>query len=386
MSLGNDNLLRYAATLAELEKNGNLRVLPEVEHSGDRVVVAGENLMNFSSNDYLSIATDGELRREFFEAVDIAEMQMGATSARLLSGNYSAHRKLENTLEELFSRPVLTFSTGYGMNSGILPAVVGSSTLILADKLVHASLIDGIKLSGAKYRRFQHQNLEQLEKYIEEAKGQFAEIIVVVESVYSMDGDVCDLRRLVEIKKKYPSVMLYVDEAHAIGVRGLRGLGIADEMGVMDDIDFLCGTFGKAIGSVGAYVVCDNILKQFLVNRMRTFIFNTALPPINALWTEWVISRLDSFGGRRASLERVSKLLRSGLEAKGYAMPSESHIIPVVVGQSDEAVALSQTLRGEGIYALAVRPPTVPEGTSRLRLSLTSAVEENDVKKLIELL
>ncbi|MFI3287433.1 MAG: 8-amino-7-oxononanoate synthase [Rikenellaceae bacterium] len=377
---------RLTDTLKVLESAGNLRVLPGVEHSGSSVVVEGRGLMNFSSNDYLSIATDMELRREFFESVDMTQMQMGATSSRLLSGNYSAHRELEKTLEELFGRAALTFSSGYGMNSGLLPAVVSSQTLILADKLVHASLIDGIKLSGAQYRRFKHQNFQQLEKYIKEAEGKFLEVIVVVESIYSMDGDVCDLRGLVEIKRKYPTVMLYVDEAHAIGVRGRRGLGVAEEMEVIGDIDFLCGTFGKAIGSVGAYAVCDRVVKEFLINRMRTLIFNTALPPLNMLWTEWVMQRLEGFTERREALERVSGLLRSGLMEKGYSMPSESHIIPVVVGQSIEAIALSERLRGEGVYALAVRPPTVPEGTSRLRLSLTSSVGENDVKKLIEII
>ncbi len=374
-------MIDFAAKLSEIQSEGNLRRLPEVEHCGGNVLVDGRKLLNFSSNDYLAIHSDSSLQDRFFAECDC--LQLGSTSSRLLSGNYSSHRKLESTLAELFGRSALTFSTGYQMNSGILPAVCSSRTLIIADKLVHASIIDGLKLVEGKFMRFAHQNFKQLRDLIEKYHGEYSEIIIVVESIYSMDGDVCNLAELVEIKNHYDNVMLYVDEAHAVGVRGARGLGVAEEQGVIGDIDFLCGTFGKAIGSVGAYVICSEVIKEYLINKMRTLIFTTALPPINAEWTRWVLEHLEEMTDRRNKLNAVSEQLRNGLVAKGLEMPSESHIVPVMVGESEAAVALSLKLQGEGIYVLAVRPPTVPRGTSRLRLSLTASVTTDNIQQLL---
>lgn len=377
-----NNYTIYNSQLSEIESEGNLRSLPAVEHRGGKVIVGGRELVNLSSNDYLSIASDRELRDKFFKTLPEERLLLGATSSRLLSGTYLAHSELERTLEELFSREALTFSSGYGMNCGMLGALVTSRTLILCDKLVHASIIDGVKLSGAKSMRFRHNDFLHLESLLRKYHREYAQMIIVVESIYSMDGDICDLRQLVDIKRRYPSVMLYVDEAHAIGVRGRRGLGVAEEMGVIEDIDILCGTFGKAVGSVGAYVVCDRVIKELFVNKMRSFIFNTALPPLNCEWTRWVLEHLEGFTERREFLCSISKELRDGLEAKGYEMPSESHIVPVMVGDSAKAVALSDELKEDGYYALAVRPPTVRVGTSRLRISLNSSVQS--VKRLLE--
>ena len=181
------------------------------------------------------------------------------------------------------------FNSGYHANTGILPAVSNAQTLILADKLVHASLIDGIRLSSAKCIRYRHNDASQLQRLVSENHNLYAQIIIVTESIFSMDGDKADLCALVRLKKSYSNVLLYVDEAHAFGVRGEKGLGCAEEQDCINDIDFLVGTFGKAIASAGAYIVCRQVIREYLINKMRTFIFTTALPPVNIQWTAWVL-------------------------------------------------------------------------------------------------
>lgn len=270
------------------------------------------------------------------------------------------------------------------MNVGILPAITDKSTLILADKLVHASLIDGIRLSEARCIRYRHQDYVQLEQLLKKYHGTFSRIIIVTESIFSMDGDVARLDILSDFKRHYPGVMLYVDEAHAVGVRGETGLGVAEEQGCMGDIDFLCGTFGKALASIGAYVVCTKVLHDFLVNRMRTLIFTTALPPINVAWTHFVFERLSDMKLKRERLGMLSHCLCDALKKRGYPCSSESQIVPVLVGDSHAAVIKAEEMQRKGFYVLPVRPPTVPEGTSRLRISLCADMDGLD--NLIDML
>ena len=248
--------MKEEQTLHALEQEGNLRTLPEARHDGIWIWQDGRRMLNLSSNDYLGLASDAALQDEFWRSVPERDRLLSASSSRLLTGNFTAHRELEALLAGRFGREsALTFSSGYHANTGILPAVADAHTLILADKLVHASLIDGIRLSAAQSIRYRHQDYRQLRSLVEKHHAAFGRIIIVTESVFSMDGDVAPLAALAELKRMYPNVMLYVDEAHAIGVRGKHGLGIAEEQGCLREIDFLCGTFGKALASVGAYVV-----------------------------------------------------------------------------------------------------------------------------------
>ena len=248
-------MMKEGQTLCALAREGNLRTLPEVRHDGIWIEQDGRRMLNMSSNDYLGLASDATLQDEFWQSLPERDRLLSASSSRLLTGNFDVHQELETLLAERFGREsALTFSSGYHLNTGILPAVADVHTLILADKLVHASLIDGIRLSSATCIRYRHQDYRQLQSLLEKHRTNFERMIIVTESVFSMDGDVAPLAALVELKKAFPNVMLYVDEAHAIGVRGKRGLGIAEEQGCLADIDFLCGTFGKALASVGAYV------------------------------------------------------------------------------------------------------------------------------------
>ena len=380
----------YAAELERLEATGSLRALPQAGSRGRWISRDGRRMLNLSSNDYLGLASERSLAEEFADSLHSSSsgggwLPLSSSSSRLLTGNHEAYGALEERLAAMYGREsALVLSSGYHMNSGVLPALCDRKTLILADKLVHASLIDGIRLCEGRCIRFRHQDYAQVESILEKEAGTYERIFIVTESIFSMDGDLAPLQRLVEIKHKWPSVMLYVDEAHAVGVRGANGLGLAEECGCIGDIDLLCGTFGKALASVGAYVVCDRVIKEYLVNKMRTLIFTTALPPVNVAWSLFIMERLQRFGGRRVHLDRISSMLREAFALRGMQMPSGSHIIPMIIGSSADAVLRAEDMQRHGFYVLPIRPPTVPEGTSRLRFSLTAALKEEDIAKLIE--
>lgn len=371
--------------LEELKNKNNLRTLPTFTHDHSYAIQNGHRMLNLSSNDYLGLASDDTLRQSFAELYHPLQVSWSASSSRLLTGNYECHIQLEQLLARLYGKEAaLVFNSGYHANSGILPALADSRTLILADKLVHASLIDGIRLSGATCIRYRHNNYTQLAKLLEERHSQFDSVLIVTESLFSMDGDLADLRQLVKLKKQYPNTWLYVDEAHAFGVRGANGLGYAEEQDCINDIDLLVGTFGKAAASAGAFVVCSQLIRDWLVNTMRPFIFTTALPPVNQLWTLFIVEQLASFAPRRKHLEHLSSLLQQALTDAGHPTGSASHIIPYTVGDSRQCILTAEQLQRHGFYALPVRPPTVPEGTSRIRFSLTAALSEDDIRRLAD--
>lgn len=369
--------------LQQLNEHSNLRRLPEMIHDGRYVLVGGQRMLNLSSNDYLGLAANRELREEFLGTLTPDTFMPTASSSRLLTGNFTVCEELEDELARLFgTEAALVFNSGYHANTGILPAISDARTLILADKLVHASLIDGIRLSAAKCIRYRHNDLTQLERLLYEHHAGYRQIVIVTESIFSMDGDRADLTALVKLKQKYNNVLLYVDEAHAFGVCGVRGLGCAEEDNCIRDIDFLVGTFGKAAASAGAYIVCKRVIREYLVNRMRTLIFTTALPPVNIAWTLFIIRRLVAMQQRREHLARISRVLREALQTQEYSCPSVSHIVPMVIGASADTIRQAVALQRHGFYALPVRPPTVPEGTSRIRFSLTAEVTEEEIGRL----
>ena len=389
-----DTIYEMQQELQHLEEHNNLRRLPKMVHDGRHVIVNGARMLNLSSNDYLGLAADRQLKEEFLQTLTPDTFLPTSSSSRLLTGNFGIYEELETELATLFgTETALVLNSGYHANMGILPAVSDAQTLILADKLVHASIIDGIRLSTARCIRFRHNDLVQLERLLEQHHATFRQLIIVTESIFSMDGDQADLTALVRLKKRYSNVLLYVDEAHAFGVRGLRGLGCAEETGCIRDIDFLVGTFGKAAASAGAYIACCRTIREYLVNRMRTFIFTTALPPVNVAWTRFILNRtlfivrkLAGMQNRREHLARIGRTLREALQAKGYGCPSASHIVPLIIGPSADTVLCAELLQRHGFYALPVRPPTVPEGTSRIRFSLTADIREDEIGELIPLI
>ena len=384
------NLLDHFATqLDELKKQGNFRQFSLGVQEARYITLNHQKMLNLSSNDYLGLASSLELREEFFDSVPMQDRLMSSSSSRLLTGNFPEYEQLESSLSQAFEgRSALLFNSGYHMNIGILPAIANDRTLILADKLIHASMIDGIRLSKAQYYRYRHNDFDHLQQLLQKYHEQqeFDRIIVVTESIFSMDGDETDLAALVRIKKHYPKLMLYVDEAHAIGVRGDRGLGCAEQYQVIQDIDFLVGTFGKALASVGGYLICHSIIREYLINRMRPLIFSTAQPPICMAWTHFIFNKLAEFKALRQHLNVTSKHLKNEIEARGYICPSSSHIVPVIVGSSEMTIEKAKEIQQAGFYVMPVRPPTVPKGSSRLRICLNASIQVSDLDLLIPLL
>ncbi|MFH7764705.1 8-amino-7-oxononanoate synthase [Acinetobacter sp. BSP-28] len=386
----NNNLLNdYAIKLDTLKQQGNLRQFSANIQKGRMIDIHGHQMLNLSSNDYLGLAADLTLREQFFDETPNELRRMSSSSSRLLTGNFPEYEQLEASLSQAFhGRAALLFNSGYHMNIGILPALSDSKTLILADKLVHASMIDGIRLSTAKYVRYRHNDLNHLTQLLQQyhADEAFDRIIVVTESIFSMDGDETDLAELVRIKQQFAKVMLYVDEAHAIGVRGEQGLGCAEQYDVIDDIDLLVGTFGKALASVGGYLICHPIIREYLINSMRPLIFSTAQPPICMAWTDFIFQKVLSLNDQRQNLNQVSQQLQQAVKNQGFDCPSTSHIVPVIIGESQMTVEKAQQLQQAGFYIMPVRPPTVPKHSSRLRISLTSQVNATDIDQLVDLL
>ena len=335
--------------LIQLEQTGNLRGLPGIELDGKWIHLDEKKMLNLSSNDYLGIASDQKMRQDFLSNLDIDKAIFSSSSSRLLTGNYPVYKKVEHLLTDLYKKEsALVFSSGYHMNMGILPAIADKNTLILADKLVHASIIDGIRISSAQCIRYRHQDYRQLEELLDKHHAGFRSMIIVTESIFSMDGDVSPLPLLVQLKKKYPNTFLYVDEAHAVGVRGLNGLGIAEEEDCIPEIDLLCGTFGKAFASMGGFVVCSKIFRDYLINRMRTFIFTTALPPIQLEWSFFVINQMINMKEERMWLRKSSQKVKEALEGKGFTSTSSSHILPVVIGDSKETILKAGEMQRKG--------------------------------------
>lgn len=374
----------YNEALEELRRNGRLRQLTETE-CGERLIVRdGAPMLNLSSNDYLGIAQDHSLWKSFLEETPHERLLPSAVSSRLLTGNHPAYTRLERLLTRLYDRPAaLVFNSGYHANSGILPAIADNRTLILADKLIHASLIDGLHLGHAPYIRYRHNDYQHLETLLREKAPLFDTVIVATESIFSMDGDICDLPRLIALKREFRNVMLYIDEAHAIGVRGQHGLGLCEEYNCIADVDMLVVTFGKAIASVGAALICDREIKEWLVNTMRPFIFTTALPPINVEWTHYILSHLDGMADKRRHLATIAQRVNDAITQERGDTGSRSHIIPYIIGDAAEAQAEAIRMQRQGFYLLPVRPPTVPAGTSRLRISLHAACNDEEIDRLI---
>lgn len=400
---------RLQEALIALKATQQYRQLPDLQHNGPYVISEGKTLLNISSNDYLGLGGDTELQNEFLsQLTPLSAAQtpkMSATSSRLLTGNDAQLQALESELQEWYqtavgkqdtsaSKSVLVLNSGYHANLGILPALTAFpvKTLILADKLVHASIIDGMRLSQSKlvtYRRYRHNDYEHLATFIEQANPDIERIIVVTESIFSMDGDRADLCQLVQLKAKDARIELYVDEAHAIGVLGDTGLGLAEETQTLANIDYLVGTFGKAFASVGAYIMCDDIVKQWLINTMRPLIFSIALPPINHAWTRFILAKMPTLNDQRTHLAQLSTKLSRAIDQRHRVSPTtqypnyESPIVPYILGDNASTLAKAQQLQAAGFYAMPIRPPTVPANTARIRLVMNAKLTNEDCEQLI---
>lgn len=366
--------------ITRLSDEGNLRRIP----TGDQA----DGVVDLSSNDYLGLALRPGLQTEFFSRTGATSIPMTSSASRLLASHQEEYHMLEELLSGLYHRPALIFNSGYHANTGMVSAIAQSAkTLIVADRLVHASIIDGMTLSKSPFTRFRHNDLTHLRRIIEKEASCYEQVLVIVESVYSMDGDRADIDGLAEIKRDHPNVLLYVDEAHAFGVEGVHGLGICRSSKCYDDIDIIVGTFGKACASMGAFCAVSAPLKDYLVNRSRSLIFSTALPPMTAAWTIFMIEKFLDMDAEREHLKVLGERLQSILSPMSPGFPiTASHIQPLVAGDPKRAVALSAKLLDYGFKVLPIRVPTVPPGTDRLRISLNAALDIKDIERFGELL
>lgn len=377
-----------AAELEKLKALHRFRAIPATgERSGRFITVGGRELLNLSSNDYLGLGADRELFSSFIAGIqddqfDDGRYAMTSSSSRLLTGHHPVCDELESAIASAYGcEAALVFNSGYHANTGILPALATRHDLILSDKLNHASIIDGLRIAEAEYRRFRHADCDHLEELLVAAGDRYRQIFIVTESVFSMDGDLADLRRLVDLKRRY-GAMLIVDEAHGVGVFGNRGLGLCEEVGLIREIDIIVGTFGKSLASVGAYAVMRGLFREYLVNTMRTLIFTTALPPMMLAWSLATFRKQLEMQPEREHLLGLAATLRIRLREAGFDAPGESHIVPVVLGEDRRAVAMAGTLGEAGFHALPVRPPTVPENSARLRFSLRADLTGDDIESL----
>jgi len=353
--------------LAALAAAGLLRSLRPLDSpAGPRVRREGRELWNFASNDYLGLAAHPALAHAFIEGIQ--RFGAGAAASRLVSGTLPPHHALEEELAAAKgSGAALLFSSGFATATGSLPALAGKHDVLVLDKLCHACLIDGARLSGATIRVFPHNDVAKLDRLLAgiRARQPQARVIVVTESVFSMDGDLCPLAGIVEAKDRH-GALLFLDEAHAFGVLGPAGMGLAAELGLQPRVDFQMGTFSKAAGLSGGYLACAADWRDLLVNRARSFIYSTAPPPALAHAARASLALIRSAEG-----DALRRELRARIDALVPGHPSP--VIPRILGESEAALAAAERLDRLGFLVPAIRYPTVPRGTARLRISLSAA-------------
>jgi 8-amino-7-oxononanoate synthase len=380
----------FADELEALRARSLDRHLREISSAqGSEIEIAGRRFINFSSNDYLGLANDPRLREAAVAAVK--DFGVGAGASRLISGTQSPHLALERALAQWKrTEAALCFSSGYAAALGTIPAVVTKNDVVLLDKLCHASLIDGAKLSGAVLRVFPHNQVGKLESHLEWARRKHAgkRVLIVTESVFSMDGDRAPLRELVQLKKRF-GALLMLDEAHAVGVIGSNGRGLAAAENLNDDVDIQMGTLSKAFGASGGYICGSRTLIEWLINRARSFIYSTAPPPAVAGIALAAVDFLASPEGEERRLllwERIrlmqDLLPRSELDKEHSA--ASSAIFPWIAGDEKAAFNLAGALQSEGFLVPAIRYPTVAKGAARLRITVTAAHEAAQIRALCE--
>ena len=346
------------------------RINPLHSGVGPMVEMAGRQILLLASNDYLGLAMHPEVIQASVEATQ--RFGAGAGAARLISGSLPPHQDLESALAQFKgTEAALTFSSGYLANIGTIPALIEQGGLILADRLCHASLIDGCRLSAADFRVYRHNDTGHLQSLL--AKRRRARrTLIVTDGLFSMDGDLAPLPELSRLAQAYEAD-LYIDDAHGTGVMGPHGRGTAEHFGLDTQIPFQMGTLGKAFGSSGAYLAGSSALIRYLINTSRSFIFTTAPPPSSVAAAMTALRVIQREPERRARLWANRERLFSGLTQLGFSLsPSVSPIMPILVGNAETALVFAEHLFSEGVYAPAIRPPTVPDATSRIRVTVSS--------------
>lgn len=371
--------------LHEQKASELLRVLRNFESRKKGLVFwNNKKFIDFSSNDYLGFSDNAYIKKRSIQF--IKKYGNSSAASRLLSGDFSYHHLLEKVLANLKKKEsALLFGSGFLANVGVLPALVAKEDVIFADQYIHASLIDGLQLCQTKFFRFKHNDANHLELLLKKYRSDYKRAYIVTESVFSMDGDRASIESLIALKQRFDA-FLYVDEAHGTGLFGPDGGGYLNELGVSDEIDIIMGTLGKALGSYGAYVAGSQNLKDFLVNRARSFIFSTSLPPSVVGAALGGVELLKKEPKRRKKVLALAEYFRFKLQKNGFQTIGDTQIVPVIIGKAKDAVRLSEKLLEEGFLALPIRPPTVSANSSRLRFSLTYYHSEEQIDSVINCL
>lgn len=365
-------------------KNTIEKELLELENDNRKrsIKINDDNFLNFSSNDYLGLAKDKNIFNKFFSSLNFNEFKMSSSSSRLIDGSYKVVMDLEEEVEKIYKKPCLVFNSGFDANSSVIETFFSKDSLIITDRLNHASIYEGCINSNAKILRYNHLDIKALEKLLSKYSGQYEDILVVTETVYSMDGDIANIKDIVKLKDKY-KFQLMVDEAHSYGV---YSYGIAYQQKLVENIDFLVIPLGKGGASMGAYVICDSLFKEYLINKSRKFIYSTALPPISNIWNLYILKNIPEFEERINNLRELTIYSLETLKNMGIESISESHIISIVVGDNKKVTDLSNKLKENFYLVYPIKEPTVPRNTARLRISLTADMKKEDLKKFFEIL
>ena len=379
----------YFEALENLKLNSSIRQIKDIEEDGKYIILNSENgsakkLLNFSSNDYLGISNDKTLRKEFLEEYLASGSKISNPSARLLCGTSPIYIKMEEFLAEIFNKErALIFNSGYHGNVGMYSSLVGAEDVVFVDKLNHASIIDGIRLSKAKIIPYRHLDYKDLYSKLEKYRKNYKKAIISSESLFSMDGDIADINKLADLKEKFDTLLI-IDEAHSFGVYG-DGTGICKMQEALSRVDLVLATFGKAIGSYGAFVVGDRVLIDYLINFARSFIFSTTLPEISVTFSYYALKRcILANNALQKKLFELSNYFKNNV--KSFKIMGESYIAPVLIGENSLTVEFSKHLIENGFYILPIRYPTVAKNTARLRISLNAELEKGDIKALADCL
>lgn len=362
---------RLEKELEEIKKEKRFRKLS----------VMKKDLVNLSSNDYISLGSDMKIREDFYKEYEKLMLPLSSSSSRLISGTFKEIEELELELYRIYGKESLVFNSGFDANSCFIETICSKDTLIITDRLNHASIYKGVIDSKTRFVTYEHLNMNHLEKLLIKYSEKYDEILVITETIYSMDGDCCNLKKLVELKRKY-GFSIMIDEAHSYGV---YGYGMVHGHKLLEEVEHIVIPLGKGGGSIGAYLLTDKVTKDYLINKGKKFIYTTALPPINIAWNLFILKNMNKFNDNMKKLHGLKYFTLKKMREKGIKTDSKTHIISIVIPEIEKLEKIVEVAREKGFFIYPVKEPTVPKGTSRIRIGLNSSIEKSQISDFLEI-